>query len=295
MSRNVVLIVALLAICWNSNAAAQDSVLAELYGQGVHHFFANRHEEAHRFLTMAIEQKSQDPRVHYYRGLAHLRLGRPDEAKADFEKGAELETSNTDRIYPVSRSLQRVQGRDRLALEDHRRSARLAARIESMKVKQARYEELQRSEERVVRDPNQPAPAATAEEVIGEAPPASDPTDPFAGEEPAAEPAQPKPAPSETPMPAETPAPGANPMPMPTDDPFGGSGDTPAPANDDPFGGSDTPAPANDDPFGGSDTPAPANDDPFGGTPGNDDPFGGTDTPAETPGTDDPFADDPFN
>ena len=314
MTRNVVLAVAVIfgLSGVGTTTHAQDSVLAELYGQGVHSYFANQHFEAHESLNTAIEQGSQDPRCYFFRGLTRLRLGRTEEAKADFRSGAKLEATGRDRVYPVGQSLQRVQGRDRLTLEVERRSARLAARIDAMKAKKQRYEGLQRAEEEVVRDPNR-QPPANAAEVVGTL--AADPSDPFTGnEEETPEPALPRAVPSGTPSPTPTPdatpAPAETPMPEAADDPFGG-GATP-PAADDPFGGATPPAddpfgdtptdtppatPAADDPFGG-DTPAetPA-DDPFGGdTPAEtpaDDPFGG-DTPAETPPAGDPFADDPF-
>ena len=68
-----------LGLC-RGQAQAQDFLLAELYGQGVHHFFAREFEEAHEVLTSCIEQGSRDPRCYYFRGLTYTRLGRPDEA-----------------------------------------------------------------------------------------------------------------------------------------------------------------------------------------------------------------------
>lgn len=250
---------------------AQDSVLAEMYGYGVHSFFAGDYEEAHEYLTTAVDQGSRDPRVYFFRGLTYTRLGRPDEAKMDYEKGAELETSGADRVYPVGRSLQRVQGSLRLQVEKHRRVARLVALKRDLKAKAARYEQLKNAEGEVLRNPNRPEPTA-AENLVGP-PPATDETDPFGAGATAAEPevAATPAAPAAATEPAadttggETPAPAT---PMDDSDPFGeDAGDT-----SDPFG--TDPAPTNDeatDPFADD---APAMEDDGGGGDPFADPFG---------------------
>lgn len=175
-----------------ADSVAQDSVLAELYGHGVHSYFAGQYQEAHTYLTTAIEQGTRDPRTFYFRGLAYAAMGRPDEAKADFQKGAELETAGADRVYPVSTSLQRVQGSNRIEIERQRQMARLAARTRTVKASQARYEQLQDAEGQVLRNPSRPQPAP-AKELVG-TPPAEDASDPFGSD---AQPIQPEAAPVE--------------------------------------------------------------------------------------------------
>ncbi len=183
-----------------ADVAAQDSVLAELYGHGVHAYFAGQYQDAHGYLTTAIDQGTQDPRTFYFRGLAYASLGRPDEAKADFQKGAELETRGADRVYPVSDSLQRVQGSARIAIERQRQDARLAARTRTVKASQARYEQLQGAEQQVLRNnPSRPQPTP-AKELVG-TPPAADASDPFGG---GAQPVQAEPAPATVAEPADT-------------------------------------------------------------------------------------------
>ena len=246
---------------------AQDSVLAELYGQGVHAYFSGDMRTAHSLLTNAITQGSRDPRCYYYRGLAYSSLGRPTEAEADFRMGAEVEVAHADRIYPVADSLQRVQGRTRLQIERYRQVARLTSHTKASKAQQARYEEMKRSDKDVVRDPGR-SPAAAAPPATVATPATADKSDPFAGG--AAEP-MPEKAPEK---PAAAAAQPAAPM-----DPFGGEAApaTPAapaatpPAEDakkDPF--QDDPAatpPATPAPAAPA-TPAPAPpkpaDDPFG-------------------------------
>ena len=252
-----VLVLGFALVCLGSPftaAVAQDTVLAELYGQGVHAYFAGQYQQSHDFLTTAIEQGSRDPRCFYFRGLTYSRLGRPDEAKGDYQKGAELEVSGADRVYPVAQSLQRVQGSARLEMERQRQQARLASRTRNMKATQARYEQLQRAEGQVVRDPNRAAPAKAAE-LVGP-PPKEYSTDPFGDNAPAQEPMPAPPAATaaqpaatdlfgeSTPAPATAaPAEDATSNPFADDQPAAMPAETPAapanPAPSDPFSDSD--------------------------------------------------------
>jgi len=233
---------------------AQDSLLADLYGEGVHAYFSGDYNLAHEMLTTAIDQGSQDPRAYYFRGLTYNRLGRPDEAVMDHKKGAELEASGKTRVYPVGRSLQRVQGAERLELEKYRRVARLTIRMRTQKATAARYEAIERGEADVLRDPNR-KPPENAAEIVGT--PAADASDPFAAgateAQPEVAPEKPAAAAAEPDLFGEQPADATPATPAPA---------TPMPAEVDPFGLGEDPAP----------TPAPAGDatvDPFA-----DDPFG---------------------
>jgi hypothetical protein len=256
MARKIVMGLAaiLIATSTTSQVRAQDALLAELYGQGVHAFFARDYVQAHEKFTTAIEQGSMDPRVYYYRGLTCGRTGRPEDALLDHKKGADLEAGGTTRIYPVARSLQRIQGKERIQLERYRQVARLAIRRQNLKAEKVRYESSGRAEADVLRDPNRKVPANAAE-IIGTPP--ADPSDPFGA---GATEEVPEVAPERKTTPAvdtdifgspvETPStpPAVTPMPMPEGDPFGlGADPTPTP----------TPAPKDtetdpfeDDPFG---------------------------------------------
>ena len=102
-------------------ASAQDPLTAQLYGSGVHAFFSGDSKGAYESLTAAIEGGSQDPRVFYFRGFTEQRMGRPQDAEADFQKGAELEGGDMNGVFPVSKSLERIQGSRRgPALEKYR-------------------------------------------------------------------------------------------------------------------------------------------------------------------------------
>lgn len=184
-----------LAFALPATAGAQDDVLNELYGGGVHAFNSGDYVQAYNDLAMAVRSGSKDPRVFYYRGLTYLRLGRPQEAQADFKKAAAMEMADNDRFYPVSKSLERIQGSARQQIERYRSRARLVAYQTRERQRYERYERIRKNEPNVLATPDEatqmPAPAK---------PPAAPPAEGPMPEEPEPE------------MPAEKPE---------ADDPFG--------------------------------------------------------------------------
>ena len=148
--RIVLLVVAGASLCAGS-MFAQDVVLGQKYGLGVHAYFAGDAVKAYEQLTDAIDSGSKDPRAFYFRGLAYLKLGRTQEANLDFQKGADLESRDTNKFYNVAKSLERVQGAARMALENFRVEARMAVYAEAERMRKARYEAIQREEQRVLR------------------------------------------------------------------------------------------------------------------------------------------------
>ncbi|MEX2561211.1 MAG: hypothetical protein WD403_14915, partial [Pirellulales bacterium] len=183
-----------------------------------------------------IDSGSQDPRAYYFRGLAHIRLGRDPEARDDFAEGARLEVADADRFYNVSKSLERVQGRNRLLLERYRSDARLLAFKELEQRRYERYQRIRRAEPDVLLRP-------TPSDSI--APPPADVDD-----VPVDEPAEEMPDDDLTDEPAEE---------MPDEDL---TDEAPEESADDPFGDepaedeSDAETPAADDPFGVGDADA---------------------------------------
>jgi hypothetical protein len=225
-------------------AHAQDAVMNEFYGNGVHNFYDRDFFQAMQNLSVAIDGGSKDPRAYYYRGLAKLRTGDTWGAHADMQMGAQLEAADIDQFYPVARSLERVQGAERRQLEKYRALARAQARERQMRRDAVRYEQRRRDEAQVLRSvPVGPAPAplgavpATAVEPVPPTAPATPPATPPAPADEADD--NPFGAPADE-APAEEPAPE-----MPADDLPG------EPAEDaDPFG--DVPAAESDadvDPF----------------------------------------------
>jgi hypothetical protein len=99
---------------------------ANLYGRGVHAYFAGHVDEAESYLSHALGLKADDPRIFYFRALSRLRQGRREEACSDLSVGAAIEAERLNR-YAVGAALQRVQGADRLLLERYRQLARAQA------------------------------------------------------------------------------------------------------------------------------------------------------------------------
>ena len=227
--------------------------LEAAYGGGVHAYFAGDYARSHDDLSSAIQGGIADPRAWYFRGLAALRLGRTDEAEADFTEGAERESRDAG-SWPVSRSLERVQGPERLQLERHRIRARVAALQRDREAVKRRYSGIEEAQPEMLRrirpverlpaakenpfaDKPTPAEAAPAENVPAPAEePAADPlaapaepaVEPAEPAEPAAEPAEPAAEKAEDPFGDSAPA--AEEKPAAEADPFGAGGG--APAND---------------------------------------------------------------
>lgn len=116
---------AVIVFVMNERTLGQDNaILASAYGKGVHAYHSGDFQRSYDELTNAIEAGAQDPRSFYFRGLSALRLGRPDDANADFQAGADAEAAARGN-WPVGRSLERIQGEPRLILEKYRRQARI--------------------------------------------------------------------------------------------------------------------------------------------------------------------------
>jgi hypothetical protein len=237
-------------------AVAQDSVLTELYGEGVHAYHAHDLVRAYDLFTRAIDGGLNDPRAYYFRGLAAMDSGRSYEAEEDFRAGAAIEARN-GAGGSVGRALTRVQGSARMMIEKARTEGRLSAQAEMAADAERRYSGQQAAEAEVLRAPPTPRPRPAMPGVQPLAVPAAGAPSPFDNDSAAGQPkVQSKDA-----------------LPDPMDDPFADDG-VPAPA------AGDAPAMDPNDPFGGG--AAPGTTDPFatppaGGAPAADpfaDPFG---------------------
>jgi tetratricopeptide (TPR) repeat protein len=191
-----------------SLAGDMPPALATGYGNGVHAYNEGDYQCSYDELSRVIEAGSNDPRVFYFRGLAALKLGRMDEADADFQQGANLEADGVGG-RAVSRALERIQGCDRLKLEQFRSQARVAAVHRDREAIRQRYSDIYEAEPEVLRrrrpEPVEPVPAPAAKETEpradAEAP--AEETAEESVEEPAAEPAA-EPADEATDEPADT-------------------------------------------------------------------------------------------
>jgi hypothetical protein len=196
----LVMVGAMVNALFGGVATAQTAVemapLAAAYGSAVHAFYAGDYERSHELLTTAIDAGIEDPRAWYFRGLSALRLGRSDEAEMDFTEGAERESSRVGR-WPVSRSLERVQGTDRLRLERHRVRARVAALQRDREAFRRRYSELDEAQPEVLRSRVPATPRRDTGSPFGdEVAPETIPTPPEPGAD-AATPPEPAAAPIE--------------------------------------------------------------------------------------------------
>ena len=237
--------------------AAQDTVLTELYGRGVHSFHRGDYVQAHRLLETAVAEGTTDPRVHYFLGLTSYRLGDQEAAEKSFAVGAQLELDRGT-SYPIGKALERVQGPERLLLEDYRDRVRTEHFLNQKARDRARYEARQAAEENILRDRTRPAPAVPTEPPVP-VPPA-DTTDPF-GSGGGPPPAAPAPV-----------APAREPAEEAMTEPSGRIPATPAPTVDDPFGApvDDDSTPPVDDALGTDTAPSMRNSpaaDPFGAAP----------------------------
>ncbi len=137
-----VIVTVCLASPWTraTDLLTQDQALEHGYGFGVHAFFAGDYQRAHDDLDQVIQTGSRDPRAWYFRGLSALKLGRIDEAEADFERGADIEAAAAA-DWPVGRSLERIQGPQRIVLERHRVRARMVLLQKREEAYARRYQE----------------------------------------------------------------------------------------------------------------------------------------------------------
>ncbi len=275
-----------------SPASAQDAMI-ELYGEGVHRYFAGDYAGADQYLTQVIDSGSSDPRPYFFRGLTHQMLG--GDGEVDFEVGARLDAEGPLAV-DVGMALSRIQGSTRTKIETARRAVRVVA------LQQKLLEEA----EMAAQAPTAPAPAPPTDT----GPSANAPTDLFSeggmrSDDTTPDAVQPDMSvPSDATTnpfgddPAPPPTAETTTDPAPTESPFGAGGTDPfgtAPADGgavDPFGAPSGGTPDGGagaaDPFGAPSGSTDVND-PFGaptGDAGGADPFG---TPAGDAGAADPF------
>lgn len=225
-----IVVYSFLCIGAQSSAFSQD-IYEQYYGSGVHAYFSGHYERASEFFNELIDAGSQDPRVHYFRGLTNMQTqgAMIEIGLADFEQAAQFEVSGK-RSADVSKALARIQGPTRIAIERIRAKARFAAKS------------LQAAGMGLPNAPGMLDPAAQ---------PTPKATDPFANETGLmGGEAKPMPKPNEAP--AEM---NASPFDSPAPDTTSPSTEPAMPApNADPFGDDTAPAPpapaASDNPFG---------------------------------------------
>ncbi|MGI5831669.1 MAG: tetratricopeptide repeat protein [Thermoguttaceae bacterium] len=118
---------------------AQTPQADELYARGLYLFFNDRYAEAEPLFRQGAELAPENPALFYFLGLSQGRLGESDEAHRSFTKGAEAELTPRGRLVDVSGHLRRIQGNERLALEDIRREVHRAAQERERRLNEAIY------------------------------------------------------------------------------------------------------------------------------------------------------------
>lgn len=168
------------ALVATRNLTAQEAVLSDLYGRGVHQYFAGNDAEAAAALNAAIDGGTKDPRAYYFRALVGMRSGLSD-VDSDLRKAAELETADSNLLYPVGKALERVQGASRMTIERYRSVARAEAHQRQLRRDLMRYEERKRIEGEIVAPPIVP-PTPSRKPAVAPPVPAPEPAaeDPFA-------------------------------------------------------------------------------------------------------------------
>lgn len=229
------------------SARGQEYVLDEIYGRGVHRYFAHDYMSAIENLTLVIENGSNDPRAYYFRGLSAAALGRIPEAESDFQAGALIEVRGAYGDL-IGRSLVRIQGPVRIHIERIRQRARLAGLSEQRVKDDLRFG--QGVAPGTIMPPTKDAPSIAPAPSNEPAVPPTPAENPFA-EDPLSGPGEPT-VDSDNALSGALEA--AQPAPV---EPSGAAGEAPKP--------SDAPAPTTDEPFpfGNDSGDAPA-DDPFG-------------------------------
>ena len=249
------------------------------YGMGVHAYYSGHYQRSHEDFSGAIEAGSIDPRVFYFRGLAAIKLGRFDEAQADFAEGASKEAAGWGG-RSVSRSLERVQGPDRLRLEQYRVRARVVAIKTDREASKRRYGEQTTAEPNVLRQ-RRPAGIPAGEDTPPPATTPPDDTNVFAEESEGPQPRKPTTPAGETEDPFGEP-PVSEPAAEEMDEPSGG--EKPAEAEsetDDPFGGPPDGEPAAEEPAAKEMDEPTVDEKPAEAKSDTDDPFGDEKPPSD--------------
>ena len=201
-------------VCPRAFAGDESLAVANAYGVGVHAYFDCDYQGSYDAMTAAIEAGTSDPRAYYYRGLAAAKLGRDSEVEADFAEGANREATTAGSMA-ISRSLERVQGADRLRLEKFRARARVAVVQRDHAATRSRYSGIDVAPTDVLRT-RRPAPISAPPEPVPPPTPKRKGVPPADGARRTQRPeGEPRPEPTDGPM--EDPAGDADPFAAPDD------------------------------------------------------------------------------
>lgn len=132
-------------------ASAQDQASAvESYSRGIHLFFDGQYVEAARQFDAALAADDTNPVYYYFRGLCGLRQENTEDARKYFQAGGQAECTPKGAAVDIGGHLRRIQGQERLLIEEVRRQARRIYQENETKRQIALYgETLERQKERL--------------------------------------------------------------------------------------------------------------------------------------------------
>jgi hypothetical protein len=125
-----------------------------LYGKGVHAFFDGDYKAALTIFGRVEYLASEDPRPYFFSALARYRLDN-ESAEADkyFKKAAKLEwEGRAVREYNVSDALRRIQGKERLHIEQYRTQAKIEWQKAKSISESIRYGEQSKNDQKIIAD-----------------------------------------------------------------------------------------------------------------------------------------------
>jgi tetratricopeptide (TPR) repeat protein len=104
----------------STNSAAAKSA-ERLFAEGMQLFWQQEYKEAIQSLADAAHAAPEKAEYHYFLALSHRRSGGEDEAQKALARATDVEKGHSS--PSLNRLLQRVQGKDRIWLEDVRQQA----------------------------------------------------------------------------------------------------------------------------------------------------------------------------
>ena len=154
MKKSVFIIAAALVALGAFSAAGSLSAQGEspeaLYARGVYLFFNGRYDEAEDFFRRGTSDSPDNPVNFYFLGVIQLRLGQTEAAEESFTKGAQAELTPHGRLVDVPGHLLRIQGNERLLIEQIRREVALAHQEEERRYNEALFgDEVQQQRRRL--------------------------------------------------------------------------------------------------------------------------------------------------
>lgn len=147
-----VLSVVVLSGALHAQETAQDTESA-CYSRGIHLFFDERFPEAFAEFAAAVEKAPDNPAYRYFLGLCRLRMADEAAAVETFRRGAEAEFTPKGELVDIGEHLRRIQGPERMMIEQIRKQALRDWREKEMRRQEMLYgETLSRQKELLSRN-----------------------------------------------------------------------------------------------------------------------------------------------